>query len=239
VGVNKYADSRIKSLGYAVADAKSVIDSFKAQEGKRYGKVNSLLIADGAAITPTLQNIRYNLKFLEGAGPRDVVLLFLAGHGVSDNAGTFLFLPGDTRLTEAKTADPMKAVDPSKAITGSEIVSVLDAPGNRLVFIDACQSGGIDNDRLVRSLMDTNAFVFTSSKGTEISQERTELGHGVFTYSILNAIKGATAARAEGNISVLSLSGFVSTDVPKITDDQQHPSAYSLGFYDFPLAVVQ
>jgi uncharacterized caspase-like protein len=116
---------------------------------------------------------------------------------------------------------------------------VLDAPGNRLVFIDACQSGGVDNDRLVRYLMDTNAFVFASSRGNELSQERPEYGHGVFTYSILNAIKGATAARAEGNVSVLSLSGFVSTDVPKITDDRQHPSAYSLGFYDFPMAVVE
>jgi uncharacterized caspase-like protein len=239
VGVNAYADSRIKSLGFAVADAKSVVASLKAQEGKRYGKVNSLLIADGEALPPTLENIRGNLKFLEAAGPRDVALLFLAGHGVSDNAGAFLFLPGDARLTDAKTADPMKAASPSKAITGSEIVSALDAPGNRLVFIDACQSGGVDNDRLVRSLMDTNAFVFTSSKGSELSQERPDLGHGVFTYSILSALKGEVAAQAQGSVSVLGLSGFVSLDVPGITNNQQHPGAYSLGFYDFPMAVVE
>ncbi|MDR2159890.1 MAG: caspase family protein, partial [Treponema sp.] len=228
-----YADSRIKSLGYAVADAKSVIASLKAQEGKRYGKVHSLLVADGEALAPTRENIRGSLQFLEGAGPRDVVLLFLAGHGVSDNAGTFLFLPGDTRLKDDRT------VDPAKAISGSEIVSVLDAPGNRLVFIDACQSGGVDNDRLVRSLMDTNAFVFTSSRGTELSQERAELGHGVFTWSILSALKGEVAAAAQGSVSVLGLSGFVSLDVPRITNDEQHPGAYSLGFYDFPLAVTK
>jgi WD40 repeat protein len=233
VGVNAYADSRIRSLGFAVADAKSVVDSLRAQEGRRYGKVNSLLVADGEPLAPTLENIRKGLQFLEGAGPRDVVLLFLAGHGVSDNAGTFLFLPGDTRLKDDKT------VDPAKAVTGSEIVSVLDAPGNRLVFIDACQSGGVDNDRLVRSLMDTNAFVFTSSRGTELSQERADLGHGVFTYSILSALKGEVAAQAQGNVSVLSLSGFVSTDVPRITNGAQNPSAYSLGFYDFPLAVMK
>jgi uncharacterized caspase-like protein len=125
------------------------------------------------------------------------------------------------------------------AVTGSEIVSVLDAPGNRLVFIDACQSGGVDNDRLVRSLMDTNAFVFTSSRGTELSQERADLGHGVFTYSILSALKGEVAAQAQGNVSVLGLSGFVSFDVPRITNNEQHPRAYTLGFYDFPLAVMK
>jgi WD40 repeat protein len=232
IGVNSYADNNIRNLNYCVADAKSVVDSLKAQEGKRYGRVNSLLIADGEGISPTAANIRQNLSFLEGAGPRDVVLLFLAGHGISENAGAFFFLPGDARLNANST------VNPATAIAGADLFSVLDAPGNRLVFIDACQSGGVDNDRLVRYLMDTNAFVFASSRGNELSQERPEFGHGVFTYSILNAIKGATAARAEGNVSVLSLSGFVSTDVPKITDDRQHPSAYSLGFYDFPLAVA-
>jgi hypothetical protein len=134
VEVNKYADSHIRSLNYCVADAKSVVDSLKAQKDKRYGKVNSLLIADGERLSPTAENIRRNLKFLEGAGLRDVVL-FLAGHSVSDNAGIFLFLPGDTWLKDDKT------INPATAITGSEIVSVLDAPGNRLVFIDACQSG--------------------------------------------------------------------------------------------------
>jgi hypothetical protein len=61
----------------------------------------------------------------------------------------------------------------------------------------------------------------------------------VFTYSILNAIKGVAAARAAGNVSVLSMSGFVSADVPRLTDDRQHPKAYRQGFSDFPLAAVE
>jgi hypothetical protein len=65
------------------------------------------------------------------------------------------------------------------------------------LLIDACQSGGVDNDRLVRSLMDTNAFVSTSSRGNELSQ-----------------------------------------DVPRITGGAQNPKAYSLGFYDFPVAHI-
>jgi uncharacterized caspase-like protein len=114
----------------------------------------------------------------------------------------------------------------------------LDAPGNRLVFIDACQSGGVDNDRMVRSLMDTNAFVFAASRGNELSYESRELGHGFFTHSVMTALKGAPAALAQGSVSVLSMSGFVKDDVPKKTGGQQNPSAYSLGFYDFPVAVI-
>jgi hypothetical protein len=121
----RYADSNIRNLNYCVADAKSVVDSLKVQEGKRYGRVNSLLIADGEGLSPTAANIRQNLGFLEGAGPRDVALLFLAGHGVSGSAGAFFFLPTDTRLNADST------VNPATAVTGAELFAALDAPGIR------------------------------------------------------------------------------------------------------------
>jgi WD40 repeat protein len=226
VGVNAYTDSRIRSLNYCANDARELIASFKAQEGTRYAKVQSLLIADGEALAPTGENIRNNLQFLTQAGPRDVVLLFLAGHGITGQAGAFYFLPSDAALN----ADG-KTVDTSRAVAGTEIMSVLDMPGNRLVFIDACQSGGVDSDRMVRALMDTNAFVFTSSKGNELSQERAEFRHGVFTYSIIQGLK-----KRRENLGVLQLSGEVQIDVPRITDNQQHPTAYSLGFQDFIIA---
>ena len=233
VGVNKYNDSGIRDLNFCVADAKGVIASLKAQEGIRYAKVNSLLIGEGETLTPTADTIRQNLKFLDQAGDRDVILLFLAGHGLSDNAGKFLFLAQDTRLNADKT------VNEATAITDGDIVSVLDRTGNLLVFIDACYSGGVDSDRLVRTLMDANAFVFTSSRGIEQSQERRDLGHGVFTYSIMQGLRGAQTAQNQGNITVISLSDFVSKDVPRITGGAQNPRGYSRGFADFPLAAVR
>jgi WD40 repeat protein/formylglycine-generating enzyme required for sulfatase activity len=238
VGVNGYdnAGSRLgglTNLNFAVADAKGLVQSLKEQEGIRYTKVNSMLIADEEQLAPTAENIKQGFKFLEGADPRrDVVVLFLAGHGISAQESKFFFLPKDAAING-------KNVDVGLAISGDEIMTVLDAPGNRLVFIDACQSGGVDNDRMVRSLMDTNAFVFAASRGNELSYESKELGHGFFTHSIMSALGGAPAALAEGrNVSVLSMSGFVKDDVPKKTGGRQNPSAYSLGFYDFPMAVI-
>ncbi|MDR2701403.1 MAG: caspase family protein, partial [Spirochaetaceae bacterium] len=238
IGVNKYDNAgkqlgTLRNLEYCVADARGVIDSLKAQEGVRYGKVHSLLIADDGQVQPTAANIRKNLTFLEGAGPKDVALLFLAGHGVSAAEGKFYFLPRDAVISGGGK------VDPKRAISGDEIVQVLDAPGNRLVFIDACKSGGVDNDRMVRLFMDTNAFVFAACRGNESSLELSNLGHGVFTYSVMDALKGAAGARATNNVSVKSMSGFVSLDVPERTGNRQHPSAYSLGFYDFPITVVK
>jgi len=242
IGVNKYDNAgaglaNMKDLNYCVADARGVIDSLKTQEGVRYGKVRSLLVADDAEVKPTAANIRQSFTFLDDAKPRDVVLLFLAGHGVSAQEGKFYFLSRDAVVSATKT------VDSSRAISGDEIVSVLDAPGNRLVFIDACQAGGVDNDRMVRSLMDTNAFVFAACRGNEFSYEDAELGHGYFTNSIMDALKGATTAQAAGNVSVISMSGYVKDDVLRRVRQKfgrdQNPSAYSLGFYDFPLSVIK
>jgi hypothetical protein len=39
-------------------------------------------------------------------------------------------------------------------------------------------------------------------------------------------------------LRLVSLSGFVSQDVTRITGGAQNPKAYSLGFYDFPVAVI-
>jgi len=247
VGVNGYDNAGLRlggmgNLRFAVADAKRLVESLKSQEGKRYAKVNSLIIGDGESVLPAAANIRQNLSFLEQAGERDVVLLFLAGHGLSAQDGKFFFLPKDAVVSG--TSGNWR-VDEKLAISGEEITAVLEGQGNRLLFIDACQSGGVDNNRMIRTMMESNAFVFAASQGNEVSYEdpRWGGGHGVFTYNILNALKGAPNALAEGNVSVRSMSGFVSLEVPKATQGfpqgQQNPKVYSLLFSDFPLAVIK
>jgi WD40 repeat protein len=224
VGVNQYNDTSIKNLNFCANDAREIVNSFKAQEGKRYAKVNTLLVADGENLMPTAKNIRDSLAFLDRAGPRDIILLFLAGHGMNGKDGAFNFLPSDAALNRDGSM--------TNIITGDEIAKVLETPGKRLIFIDACHSGGIDNNRMTRRLMNTNAYVFTSSKGNELSLEMAELRHGVFTYSIMDTMR-KPSARTAGSLSVLGLSGNVSIDVPRRTNNQQNPVGYSLGFYDF------
>jgi len=240
IGVNNYDNPAQVggNLRFAVADAKKLVETFKAQEGRRYAKVNSLIIGNGEPLLPTTDIIRRNLQFLDQAGDRDVVLLFLAGHGVSAQGGKFYFLPKDA-VVSGRAGN--WNVDERRAISGDEITAVLEGQGNRLLFIDACQSGGVDNNRMIRAMMESNAFVFAASQGNELSYEDAKWGggHGVFTYSILNALRGAPAALAEGNVSVRSMSGFVSLEVPRQTQNRQNPRVHSLLFADFPLAAIR
>jgi uncharacterized caspase-like protein len=203
--------------------------------------VNSLLIADGEAISPTAENIKRNLSFLNSAGPRDVVILFIACHGVNDDEGNFYLLPKDAELN----ADG--SVRQARAVNNNEILSVLNAQGNRLLFIDACHAGDViggrtrrvDNDRLARELQESNAVIFTASRGAEESQERADLKHGVFTYSILQGLRGQEGMKDNSEISMMTLGAFVSSKVKTLTRDRQHPIFSCLRFDDFPIAKIR
>jgi uncharacterized caspase-like protein len=242
IGINRYDDSGIRNLDYSVADAKGIIDSFKSQEGKVYRRVNSLLIADGAALAPTAENIRDNLSWLRQAGQRDVVLLFIAGHGVNDPAGSFLFLPSDAAF------GPDGNIRVSRAISNREIYSVLDVPGQKLVFIDSCHSEGVsgrktravDNNQLVRDLMDNSTVIFTSSRGSELSQESREYGHGLFTWAIMQGMKGEADLIRDGKITMKELDTYVSERVPALTGGAQHPTTTTPdGYINFNVAVLK
>jgi hypothetical protein len=240
IGINRYDDPGIRNLEYSVADARAIIDAFKAQEGRVYRRVNSLLIADGAATPPTAENIRDNLAYLRQAGQRDVVLLFIAGHGVNDPNGNFQFLPSDAAFM------PDGTLRSSRAISHSEIYSVLDVPGQKLVFIDSCHSEGVsgkktraaDSDQLVMSLRDDSTVIFTSSRGSELSQESREHGHGIFTWAILRGMQGEADLIPDGRITMKELDTYVSETVPTLTNGAQHPRTVTPdGYGNFNVAI--
>jgi hypothetical protein len=239
IGINRYDSPQLPNLAYAVNDAREIVNVFKAQEGKVYGKVNSLLIADGAAVTPTSDNIKDNLGYLKRAGQDDVILLFIAGHGMNDDGGNFFFMPSDAAFNEDGE------IRPSRAISHREIQSVLDVPGRKLVFIDACHSEGTtgrktrgtSNEQLVNMLKDDSTVILTSSRGDQLSQERAELGHGVFTYAIIQGMKGAADLFNSKTVTMDELKTYVTRRVPELTGGLQHPTtSIPAGYVNFKVA---
>jgi WD40 repeat protein len=231
IGVSAYEDAAIPSLKYSVKDVQGIVAAFKAQEGKRYGRVNALSLADGA-LAPTAENIRDNLAFLQKAGPRDIIVLFISGHGVSDEQGKFLFLPRDAVFQADGT------VRPSRAISNDELMSIRDLPGQKLVFIDSCYSEGIagkrvrqgDSFQLVNSLQDAGMVIFTSSGQNEISMEWQDFGYSLFSYSLIQGLSGKADADKNGRVSLTELEGYVKTTVSGL-NPRQHPYLWTRGDY--------
>lgn len=241
IGINQYADQQVKSLAYAEADARAIVGAFTQQKGRLFREVHSLIISDHGSLQPTYDTILDNLNYLGRAGHNDVVVLFLAGHGLNDDRGDFYFLPKDAVI------NPDGTIKRSKAISWREIKTVLDLPGKKLIFADTCHSEGVskkrtrsaDNDRFVKELQEMNAVIFTSSRGVELSQESEDWEHGAFTYAIIEGLGGKADLIRDGKISMKELDAYVSETVPQLTNGAQHPITDTPdGYLNFPIALV-
>ncbi|MBM4122338.1 MAG: hypothetical protein FJ249_07085 [Nitrospira sp.] len=110
----------------------------------------------------------------------------------------------------------------------------------RLIFIvDACFSGAaggrtIELSSKFRGVAVSETFYTRMSQGegrvilsasgpNELSQENPNLGHGVFTYYLLKALRGEADSNQDGFVSVPEAYAYVSREVPRATDQKQRP----------------
>jgi uncharacterized caspase-like protein len=187
-------------------------------------------------------------SFLAAAQPDDMVLIFLAGHGVQDtvNPDNFFFLAHDSETGNlSETATPMW-----------ELGNVMDytiRSQRILIFADTCHSGAVlgrggdgKNLNFFNKYLEVLArkkgrLVLTASQAHESSLEDAKLGHGVFTNSILLGLGGSADDNpADGVITAGELVDYVQAKVPEGTEGEQHPSYSEQGFdMNLPLAYVR
>lgn len=123
----------------------------------------------------------------------------------------------------------------------------------QLMLLDTCQSGGLVDsyamrgaaeEKAIAQLSSTTGTTVIASTGTkQYASELTELGHGIFTYALLQALdKGAGDGNKDGRITVKELEAYVNDAVPELTlkhkGTAQYPNSYSRG-QDFPIGVFQ
>ena len=71
----------------------------------------------------------------------------------------------------------------------------------------------------------------------EFSQELTRLGHGAFTYALLEGLSGKADIIRDKRVTISELQLYVSTVVKQITEDRQHPHIPLMNDFD-PEAVI-
>jgi uncharacterized caspase-like protein len=198
---------------------------------------------------------------------RDVGIVFLAGHGVTDARLAYWYLPADA------SPDRLRAT----AVSQDDIRAALQAlAGKALLFLDTCHAGragsGIsggpfdanaaptgvkvasaDPALVARGTVDVNSVaselaaaengivVFASSTGRELSFERQEWGHGAFTLALVEGIaQGKADLLHAGTVTLAELDAYLADRVKTLTDGHQHPVMTRPGTVpDFPIAVVR
>ncbi|MFY9823693.1 MAG: caspase family protein [Thermoanaerobaculia bacterium] len=245
IGISDYRADGL-SLRYADRDAEAIRDFLIEKGGFRPERVRFL--SDQRA---THEGVRTALfSFLAGTQPEDMVLIFLAGHGVQDtvNPDNFFFLAHDSEPGNlGGTAIPMWDL--------GNVMDYTIRAQRILVFADTCHSGAALDRGGVKDGKNLNFFnkylevlarkkgrlVLTASQAHESSLETAKLAHGVFTHSVLVGLGGAADDNPpDGVVTVGELVDYVQAKVPEETAGEQHPSYSEQGFdMNFPLAYVR
>ena len=233
IGVSKYADSSI-NLKYADHDAEAIARILETQRGRLFREVYTKVIVNEQATREAI--LKAMKRFLGQASQNDVVLIFLAGHGVQDRqTQTYYFIPsnatGDDDLISSGLPMPMF----QEATKG-----LLNNVNKIILWLDTCHAGamtlaarGVDpGEDLAEALAQASGqYVLSASKAGEKSFENDKWrfegkgegkGHGAFTYSLLEGLYGQ-AAGADSIIWLSELFTYVSRAVPILTEGGQHP----------------
>ena len=242
VGINKYENEGM-NLTYARADAQAFSSFMGLKWDKLFNKMHSYTLFDKDAtkekIMADIDEIGRTMK------KEDVFIFFYAGHGSTEN-NVFYFITSevtgmhqDEKLKNALSANELQ-----------EKFRILPAL-KQVAFIDACQSGASVEALAMRGATEEKALaqlsrssgvhVMASSESDQQSAEIKSLGHGVFTYVLLEALNGkADGSPADSKITVYEIKSYLDDQVPEVSYNlirhKQFPSTFSIG-HDFPIVM--
>ena len=241
VGVSKYANPAY-NLGLADKDATDFVRVFQKQKGLLYSDVQvRLLTNDKASKDEVLDGLEWLKREVTA---RDVGVMFLAGHGMNDNTGSYYFLPHNV--------DPKKLL--RTGVAQNDIKMTLNAlAGKAVFFVDTCHAGNALGTARTRSVVsnieafvneltsaENGVVVFTASTGRQLSQEDDSWGNGAFTKALVEGLSGKADYQKNGKITHKGLDYYVSERVKELTNGEQSPTSIApLGVTDFPIAVVR
>jgi uncharacterized caspase-like protein len=188
----------------------------------------------------TLRNLRSALGtgLKSAAGTDDMTIIFFAGHGATEPDATSPDGDGLEKYLLAYDSDPADLF--STGMPMRDIALIFNRiRSESLVFIaDACYSGAsggrtVSTGGAVRAnIADTflerlaggrGKVIITASAANEVSVEKEELRHGVFTHYLLEGLRGAADIDHDGAVSVDEAYRYVSEKVPQATGQEQHP----------------
>ncbi|THD76266.1 hypothetical protein E7681_00015 [Thalassobius vesicularis] len=242
VGVNKYPKlpegcaGKPCDLAYPVADALEFLNVLRDRSAPLYTgmetlvMVNPEVLEDDAprqaalslfmdpldVLEPDARTVSSELvDFLAKPGPDDTTVIFVAGHGMNLEEQYFL-LPTDAQMRGDKWRT-------SSLVDWSVIQEEIGyAQGRRILVLDTCHAANAFNAKLEKEAADARVIVFSATAANNTAGERTDLGHGIFTYAMLEGLKGAADPKGEG-VRLLGLADYVYHEVVRLSQSKQEP----------------
>ena len=212
IGISAYRDERL-NLRYTVNDAQGLYDVLT---DPNYGGIP----ADNIKLLLSEEATTVNIKKTIGtwlsrkATEDDTVIIYYSGHGAPEGAQTY-WVTYDADINDLY----------STALNNDEITGMLDRVSAKRVitFLDACYSAATVNRRNQKKGIPTEIpwekfagegrVTISASDGKQESLELDEYRHGVFTYYLLEGLRGKADANRDGVIEIEEVWDFVKRQV--------------------------
>lgn len=248
VGVNDYPHlpsdcaGRSCDLAFPVADAGEFVRTVVERTAPLHAEMEVLLLAnrdaleenaerssaisrivgDDRILEPEARTIRDEIvDFLDLPGPDDTTVIFIAGHGINVDEDYYV-IPSDGRKQDG---DRWRR---SSLVPWSEIHEAIErAKGRRILLLDTCHAANAFNPKLEKEAADARIVVLAATAANNTAAELSQLGHGAFTWSVLEGLRGKANTGGDG-VRILGLSDYVDREVRRLTDNRQEP------FYHLP-----
>ncbi|MBK9290735.1 MAG: caspase family protein [Bacteroidetes bacterium] len=246
IGINEYKNPRY-NLNYANADANEFAQVISYGASKLFKEIKVHRLSDKEA---TRDGIISSLEQVaKAAMPQDVFVFYYAGHGVLDDQNQFFLVPHE--VSQLYGNAEMLAKQGISAQTLQFFAKEIKAQ-KQLFLLDACQSAGaLHNALAMRGAAEERAIAqlarstgthwLTASGSEQFAAEFVQLGHGVFTYTLLEGLKGK-ADNGDNKITVKEIDAFVQQMVPELSarykGSPQYPASFGFG-NDFPIVVLR
>lgn len=209
IGIDRYASPAVNELRCAARDAIAL----QALFGDTLGNT-TVLLTDAEA---TRAGIEAEFAKLAACDPDDTVVIAFSGHG----SETHELVTYDTELADLPgTAIPLDLLQEwFSRIPAKRLAFFLDCCfsgglGAKVLQVDARPRGALQSvDARLNALAGDGRIIFTASKADEPAWENGRYGHGLLTYFLMEALRGADEARDGDRISLYALLRHVTSRV--------------------------
>lgn len=228
-GVERYNKSGLRDLQYAEEDALQLKEELERLGFRTFG-----VIGDDAGIMKLNQDLDRFITATKRLDKSDIAVVYFSGHGVqklvsrtTDDGRTIeveepFFCPNDAIKSDVSTLLSLNTL----------LKRLSDSSGSdhNIIILDACRDSADKSGRTVGfdgntiELSDKVAIFFAAKCG-QSSYESKELEHGIFTYYLLEGLRGE-AADSDNEITFHGLTNYVSKQVVRESSQLSETSSF-------------
>jgi hypothetical protein len=241
VGISRHKDYSIPKLKYTEEDALSVYKFLTRPEGEGVPERNVRLLTNERA---SRNEILGALDYLaDKSRACDSVVLYFAGYGAAvaetigeseDGKAAAYLVPYDADRGDvvATCISFVELEQKAAKVKARELVIILDTGLSGDAGARGLESAGMIRAPFQEMLKSPGRFVFTSGQWGEGAAEVDDHRHGIFTFYMLEGLKGSADADGNGTITLGELHEYLKAKVGEETEMEgsaQHPELQGEG----------